>query len=53
MYFFRHISITSNVNFTVDKVHLFLSLEFRQNVADFVSFTPVGRRIPIKKMRCV
>ena len=49
----RHISITSNVNFTVDEVQLLLSLEFRQNAADFISFTPVGRPVPTKKMRCV
>ena len=41
----RHISITSNVKFTVDEVQLLLSLEFRQNAVDFVSFTPVGRPI--------
>ena len=37
--------IASNVKFTVDEVQLLLSLEFRQNVGDFVSFTPVGRPI--------
>ena len=40
-----HISIISNVKFTVDEVQLLLSLEFRQNAVDFVSFTPVGRPI--------
>ena len=38
-------SITSNVKCTVDEVQLLLSLEFRQNAVDFVSFTPVGRPI--------
>ena len=42
----RHISITSNVKFTVDEVQLLLSLEFRLNAVDFVSFTPIGRPIP-------
>ena len=37
--------IASNVKFTVDEVQLLLSLEFRQNAVDFVSFTPVGRPI--------
>ena len=32
----RHISVTSNVKCTVDAVQLLLSLEFRQNAADFV-----------------
>ena len=49
----RHIRITSNVTFTVDEVQLLLNQEFRQNAADFVLFTPVGRPIPTKKMRCV
>ena len=49
----RHVNITSNVKFTVDDVQLLLSLEFRQNAADVVSFTPVGRPSPTKKMRCV
>ena len=30
--------------------NLLLSLEFLQNAADFVSFTPVGRPVPTKKM---
>ena len=30
------------MTFTVDEVQLLLSLEFRQNATDFVSFTPVG-----------
>ena len=34
-------------------MQLLLSLEFRQNAADFVSITPVGRPIPMKKMRVV
>ena len=46
----RHISVPSNVKFTVDKVQLRSSLEFRQNAANFVSFTPVGRTIPTKKI---
>ena len=39
-------SITSNVKFTVDEVKIIFNHEFRQNVMDFVLFTPVGRPIP-------
>ena len=46
----RHISVPLNVKFTVDEVQLLLRLEFWQNAADFVSFTPVGRTIPTKKI---
>ena len=51
--FVTYISITSNVKFTIDEVQLLFSLEFLQNAADVVLYTPVCRPIPTKKMRCV
>ena len=46
----RHISVPLNVKFTVDEVQLLFSLEFLQNAAHLVLFTPVGRTILKKKI---